>query len=160
MYVCVCTYIYIYMYMNIYLYIYLSIYIYIYMNIYIYIYIYMCTQIYTSSPAVVKSNTKSSFSIATTLRCTEGCYSFPCVAPLILDLYLIMLSVKQRGIKYHFLSLWYNSPWDWTQVSQNIGKHSTTGEEDYRKEDIFLILEIFTQNLSLILRWVFRTSSN
>ena len=26
--------------------------------------------------------------------------------------YLIMLSVKQGGIKYHFLSLWYDSTWD------------------------------------------------
>ena len=26
-----------------------------------------------------------------------------------------MLSVKQSGIKYHFLSLWYNSTWDRTQ---------------------------------------------
>ena len=34
-------------------------------------------------------------------------------------MYLIMLSVKQGGIKYHFLSLWYD--WDWTPVSQAIG---------------------------------------
>ena len=30
-----------------------------------------------------------------------------------------MLSGKQGGIKYHFLSLWY----DWTQVSRAIGEH-------------------------------------
>ena len=36
-----------------------------------------------------------------------------------------MLSVKQGEIKYHFLSLWYNATWDWTLVSQVIGKHST-----------------------------------
>ena len=35
-----------------------------------------------------------------------------------------MLSVKQGGIKYHFLSLWYYSTWDWTQVSRAIGEHS------------------------------------
>ena len=29
-----------------------------------------------------------------------------------------MLSVKQVSIKYHFLSLWYDSIWDWTQVSR------------------------------------------
>ena len=29
-----------------------------------------------------------------------------------LDPYLIMLRVKQGGIKYHFLSLWYDSAWD------------------------------------------------
>ena len=28
-----------------------------------------------------------------------------------------MLSAKQGGIKYRFLSLWYNSTWDWTSVS-------------------------------------------
>ena len=35
-----------------------------------------------------------------------------------------MLSVKQRGIKYHFLSLGYDSTWDWTQVSRATGKHA------------------------------------
>ena len=35
-----------------------------------------------------------------------------------------MLSVKQGGIKFHFLSLWYDSTWDWTQVSRAIGEHS------------------------------------
>ena len=35
-----------------------------------------------------------------------------------------MLSVKQGGIKYHFLSLWYDSTWDWTHVSRAIGEHS------------------------------------
>ena len=29
-----------------------------------------------------------------------------------------MLSVKQGGINYHFLSLWYDLTWDRTQVSQ------------------------------------------
>ena len=38
-----------------------------------------------------------------------------------------MLSVKQGGIKYHFLSLWYDSTWDWTPVSRPIGEYSTTG---------------------------------
>ena len=36
-----------------------------------------------------------------------------------------MLSVKQGGIKYHFLSLWYDSTWDWTPVNRTIGKYST-----------------------------------
>ena len=30
----------------------------------------------------------------------------------------------QRGIKYHFLSLWDDLTWDWTQVSRAIGEHS------------------------------------
>ena len=36
-----------------------------------------------------------------------------------------MLNVKQGGIKYHFLSLWYDSTWDWTKVSRTIGEFST-----------------------------------
>ena len=39
-----------------------------------------------------------------------------------------MLSVKQGIIKYHFLSLWYDSTWDWTQVSRAIGEHSNIYE--------------------------------
>ena len=35
-----------------------------------------------------------------------------------------MLSVKQSSIKYHFLSLWYDSTWDWTQLSRAIDEHS------------------------------------
>ena len=35
----------------------------------------------------------------------------------------IMLSVKQGGIKYHFLGLWYDSNWDWTLVSWTIDEH-------------------------------------
>ena len=42
-----------------------------------------------------------------------------------LDSYLIMLSVKQSGIKSHFLSLWYDQTLDWNTVSQTIGEHST-----------------------------------
>ena len=35
-----------------------------------------------------------------------------------------MLSVKQGGMKYNFLSLWYDSTWDWTPIFRIIGKHS------------------------------------
>ena len=31
-----------------------------------------------------------------------------------------MMSVKQSGIKYHFLSLWYDTTWYWTLVSQTM----------------------------------------
>ena len=34
-----------------------------------------------------------------------------------------MLSVKQGDIKYHFLSLWYDSTGDWTQVFRAIDEH-------------------------------------
>ena len=58
---------------------------------------------------IVEGNPKAPFSIATTPRCRGGHYSFPGLLYFTLDPYLIMLSVKQRGIKYHFLSLWYDS---------------------------------------------------
>ena len=34
-----------------------------------------------------------------------------------------MLSIKQGDIKYHFLSFWDDSTWDWTPVSRTIGEH-------------------------------------
>ena len=36
-----------------------------------------------------------------------------------------MLSVKQRGIKYRFLSILYDLTWDWNSVFGAIGEHST-----------------------------------
>ena len=70
---------------------------------------------------IVEGNPKAPFSIAPT---GEGTTPFPGLLHFTLDPYLIILSVKQGGIKYHFLSLWYDSTWDWTQVSRAIGKHS------------------------------------
>ena len=58
---------------------------------------------------IVEGNPKAPFSIATTPMCRGGRYSFPGLLYFTLDPYLIMLSVKQGGIKYHFLSLWYDS---------------------------------------------------
>ena len=52
----------------------------------------------------------------------EGATPFPGLLHFTLDPYLIMLSVKQGGIKYHFSSLWYDSTWDWTQISRAIGE--------------------------------------
>ena len=45
-----------------------------------------------------------------------------------------MLSVKQRGIKYLFLSLWYDSSWDWTLVSRAMGEYFN----GWAYENIFL----------------------
>ena len=42
----------------------------------------------------------------------EGATPFPGLLHFTLDLYLIMMSVKQGGIKYHFWSLWYDSTCD------------------------------------------------
>ena len=49
-----------------------------------------------------------------------------------------MLSVKQGGIKYHFLSLWYVSTWDWTLVSQTLGKH-LLGQLYHEAQILFLV---------------------
>ena len=65
-------------------------------------------------------------SIATTPRCGGARYSLHWIAPLSLDPYLIMLSVKQGVIWYLFFSLWYDSTWEWTQVSRTIAEHSMT----------------------------------
>ena len=35
-----------------------------------------------------------------------------------------MLSIKQGGIKYEFLSVWDDSTWDWNLVAWTIGEHS------------------------------------
>ena len=51
---------------------------------------------------VVEVDQKAPFSIATTPRCKGECYSFPWIAPFILDTYLLLLSLKQGGIKDHF----------------------------------------------------------
>ena len=71
---------------------------------------------------VVEGDLKAHFSIATTPRCRGGRYFFPGLLHFTLDPYLIMQSVKQGGIKYHFLSLWYDSTWDWTPVSWTTGE--------------------------------------
>ena len=89
---------------------------------------YFCMLI--SWPIVLESDLKVLISIPTTPRCRGGCYTFLWIAPLTLDLYLIILSVKQVGIKYHFfffffLSLWFGMTWPGieTLVSQTIGKY-------------------------------------
>ena len=51
---------------------------------------------------VVEGEQKAPFSIATTQRCTEDANPFPGLHHFTLDTYLILLSVKQGGIKYHF----------------------------------------------------------
>ena len=72
---------------------------------------------------LVEGDPKAPFSIATTIG--EGASPFPGLLHFTLDPHLIVLSAKQGGIKYHFLSLWNGSTWDWTPVSRTIGEHST-----------------------------------
>ena len=72
-----------------------------------YIYIYISK---VKLATIVEGKPKALFSIATTPRCRGGRYSFPVLLYFTLDPYLIMLSVNQGGIKYHFLSLWGLNP--------------------------------------------------
>ena len=51
---------------------------------------------------VVEGDKKTPFSIATTPRCWRGRQVFLWIAPFTLDTYLILLNIKQGGIKYHF----------------------------------------------------------
>ena len=67
---------------------------------------------------IVEGDPKSPFSIATTSRCRGGCYSFPLIAPL--NPWSVPYNSDRQVRKYHFLSLWYDSNWDWTPVSRPI----------------------------------------
>ena len=48
---------------------------------------------------------------------------FPWLLYFTLALYILILSIKQRSVNYHFLSLWYDSTWDWTPICQAIGEY-------------------------------------
>ena len=61
---------------------------------------------------VFEGDPKVPFSIASTPKCREGPTPFFVLLNLIIDMYLILLSVKQGDIRYHFLSLWYDSTWN------------------------------------------------
>ena len=63
--------------------------------------------------SVVESDPKATVSIPTTPRSKGGVLllSLDC-STLPFYPYLIMLSAKQGGINYHFLSLWYDPTWD------------------------------------------------
>ena len=60
------------------------------------------------SAPVVEGDPKASFSIPTTPRCRRECYFFPGLLHFNLDPYLIILRVKEKSIKCHFFSFWYD----------------------------------------------------
>ena len=70
----------------------------------------ICKQIKLS--ILVEGDLRACFSITTTPWCGESATPFPALLHFTLDPYLVMLSVKQGGIEYHFLSLWYDPTWD------------------------------------------------
>ena len=82
--------------------------------------IYLASVIHFKS--LVEGDLKAPFSIATTPGVREGASPFPGLLHFTLDPYHVMLSVKKGGIKYHSLSLWYDSIWDWNPVSRTIGE--------------------------------------
>ena len=59
-----------------------------------------------------------------------------------------MLSVKQGSIKYHFLSLWYDSTWDWTLVSQATGEHSNHLANKQKKTELILNWIVWKRTVS------------
>ena len=61
---------------------------------------------------VVKGDLKAPFSNLLHQGLGEGATPFPGLLHFTLDPYLIMLSVKQSGIKYDVFSLWYDSTTD------------------------------------------------
>ena len=73
---------------------------------------------------VFKGDPKVSFSLATPW-CMGGHDSFPRILHLFLDLYLIMLTVKQRGIKYNFYVFGMSQPGIEPRSSGPVGEHST-----------------------------------
>ena len=75
--------------------------------------------------SVVEGDPKDPYSIDTSMGSRGGCYSLLQISPLYPWYNLTMLSVKEGGIKYHFLILWYDSTLDWTPVSRIIVEHST-----------------------------------
>ena len=75
---------------------------------------------------LVEGDPKSLFSIATTLGFRGGRYNIPWIAPLYPWSLPYSAEFQARRYQVPFLSLWYNSTWDWTPVSRIIGEWSVT----------------------------------
>ena len=68
---------------------------------------------------LIESGPKVLFLIATTPQCRRRRYSIPKITPLQHWSSPIELNAKPGGIKYHFLSLWYDLTLDWALVSSD-----------------------------------------
>ena len=66
------------------------------------IFIFRFNSHYKYLATIVEGDQKAAFSIATTPRCRGGRFPFAGLLHFTLDMYLILLSVKQGGIKYPF----------------------------------------------------------
>ena len=92
---------------------------------------------------VIERNPKAPFSIATTPRCRGGRYFFPWIAPLY-PWYVPVCWVLSKAVSSTiFLSLWYESTWDWNQVSRAIGKHSTHKANEPNNNEYFCTYFLF-----------------
>ena len=60
------------------------------------------------TPPTVEGDQKAPFSYSSLPEDKRGWQSFPWIDPLTLDPSFYLMSVMQRGIKYHFSSLWYD----------------------------------------------------
>ena len=68
---------------------------------------------------------KTPFSIATKLRYKGGHYSFSWIASLYPWYVPYNAVLSKEAPNSIFFSVWYDSNWDWTPVSQTIGEYST-----------------------------------
>ena len=78
------------------------------------------SRVYENFKCLYKKMSENLWKAPHTIPRYQGrCYS-TWFAPLYPWNDLIMLSVKQRGIKYHFFSFLYDSTWDWSPFSRAI----------------------------------------
>ena len=78
---------------------------------------------YKNLASSLKGDPKTPFSIATTPICWRGRYSIPWIAPLYLWFWPYNPEYWARQCQVPFLTLWYDSTWDWTPVSQTTDEH-------------------------------------
>ena len=72
----------------------------------------------------------------------------------------MMLSVKQKEVKYHFWSLWYDLTWDRTPVS--FGKHSNqwTGLAIKRVENLRYWTNVKRKSMQLVIPMIWREAKD
>ena len=87
----------------------------------------------------VEGDPKAAFQLLLQRGVREGATPFPGFLQFTLDPHLLMLSAKEGGVKYHFLSLWYDSTWDRTPLSQNRTLYSL----DYNGPGLFMSTKIY-----------------
>ena len=81
-----------------------------YMYVCVCVFEYVCIYSKVKLATLLADVSKAPFSVATTPRCRGGRYSFPGLLLFTLNPYFVMLSVKQGGIKYHFLDFGMTPP--------------------------------------------------